>query len=535
MDPQPEKSPQKKARQAGLHENHFVPWSFYLDAINQPDSFLKGGEESKFGRDNEAYLRPCHVELLNKIIQVSEEWQVKKTRTMHLVEIRGSSGIGKSAFLAYVIANMLQVDAISSFAIFYSEKGQTRDEIKCSVWIKGKLKEDRVRYGDAEFQTKLDKTYLKQLEGLFMDGCSVGFQLQDFSGFAIAAVSPSVSTQGLRNKLGATRSYTILNMPCWTRSEVDEVAQMLGEDSQQIEENFQYMRGMVRYMFEKDAAREHIEEAVKRVNPLVISSMLATQQTDKDADQSMVHSLVRWEVQKSSGGEYEYEKDVRFQLVSRYAETLVAKKLRAYDLEKLNKTRSELAPLSGAAGYVGAIFEAYAIRRFLLGGAFVLQSLEGEDTKETIEVPQLGEDDLQVLEANILSKTTVPLDRVHRRHSSGGGWSPKLLWPTTTNFPTFDAAYFHTDGEVYALQMTIAKKHELKNNGTHQMMEYLDKIDTAKKPYNAVFVIPGQDWMTFKRQAFSGDVIEGKNCVSPAKQATPMVNENFRQWVIQLD
>ena len=63
----------------------------------------------------------------------------------------------------------------------------------------------------------------------------------------------------------------------------------------------------------------------------------------------------------------------------------------------------------------------------------------------TITVPQIPEP--VVVECNTLSLETVALQTVHTK-AADDTWTPQLLWPTTTNFPTFDAYYFHMDGEV---------------------------------------------------------------------------------------
>lgn len=124
------------------------------------------------------------------------------------------------------------------------------------------------------------------------------------------------------------------------------------------------------------------------------------------------------------------------------------------------------------------------------------------------------------------------------KDGAGDTWVPRLLWPTTTNFPTFDAFYFHKAGDVYALQMTIAVNHGLKNNGALQTQKYLDGIKAAK-PYKAVFVVPhvapGDIKKCNKRQPFEGNVTNGKTKVMDAAKATPLMNKSFKQYVIEVE
>ena len=102
--------------------------------------------------------------------------------------------------------------------------------------------------------------------------------------------------------------------------------------------------------------------------------------------------------------------------------------------------------------------------------------------------------------------------------------------------PSFDAYYFDKHGDVCALQMTIADTHVLKNNGAFQTKEYLSRIKTAKKPYKAVFVVPKDELRAgYKKQAFTGNVMKGKEIVMAEAQATKTMNQCFKQWVIELE
>lgn len=543
VDPQSEGgSPQKRAKNAPLHELHVVPITFLEDAVSDPKTFLgTGAVGGTFGLRGEAYFRQCHKELLAEIMKEAEAWQ--DGNCMRMVEVRGSSGIGKSAFLAYIIAHMrLHCDA-QTFVIFHSRKDQNNndgrgsslnDDIRCSVWINGELKIDKKLYSNVEMRERIIE-YMPKFGAIFMDGCSPTIGLQGFTGLLVIAASPSVTTEGLRQMLAANRAWAVLSMPPWTLDESLGAGRLLGEHGDVIRDNYKYMPGILRYSFVDGAAKDRVLLAVKNVDPDRISSMVASQHTDKDTEKSMVHSLVRWEVKKNVDGSYCYREDVRFELVSRYAERLVAKKLSDYDSTRLDNTRRSLRALCGAEGYAGALFEAFAIRKFLAGGSFVLQSVDGDEkATHTIEVPRINKEPV-VVESNTLSTATVPLNSVHTP-AENGTFVPNVLWPTTTNFPTFDAYYFDKDGDIYALQMTIADTHVLKNNGAFQTKEYLSKIRTAKTPYKAVFVVPKDELKAgYKKQAFTGNVMQGKQIIMAEAQATKTMNQCFKQWVIELE
>lgn len=86
---------------------------------------------------------------------------------MRMVEVRGSSGIGKSAFFAYTIAHVrLHCDA-QSFAIFHSGKDQNDgrgsnllDDVRCSVWINGELKIDKQLYANVAMRQRIIDEYM---------------------------------------------------------------------------------------------------------------------------------------------------------------------------------------------------------------------------------------------------------------------------------------------------------------------------------------------------------------------------------------
>eukprot|EP00978_Attheya_sp_CCMP212_P043270 scaffold279473_cov59-Attheya_sp.AAC.1 len=90
-----------------------------------------------------------------------------------------------------------------------------------------------------------------------------------------------------------------------------------------------------------------------------------------------------------------------------------------------------------------------------------MQSLDDTKSNITIHIPCLTVDPV-VVESNKLTSGIVPYKEVRVREANTMNYSPCLLWRTTTNFPTFDCFYFHTDGKVFPLQMTIAMIHDLK-------------------------------------------------------------------------
>mmetsp|Transcript_12880 Transcript_12880/g.24468 ORF Transcript_12880/g.24468 Transcript_12880/m.24468 type:complete len:94 (+) Transcript_12880:256-537(+) len=84
--------------------------------------------------------------------------------------------------------------------------------------------------------------------------------------------------------------------------------------------------------------------------------MVSMQSSSRSEQFFAVHSLVLWNIGK------DYKDFPSFDLVSRYAEQQVAKKVVIETMDALKTARRNIAPLSGAEGYASALFEAYAIR-----------------------------------------------------------------------------------------------------------------------------------------------------------------------------
>ena len=522
--------------------------AFFDDAMSDTENFLPEIEAGKpFGLHKEAYVRKCYPELLEEIKKDVAAWkapQADKVMRPRLVEIRGSCGIGKSVFLAYLLAACKKSWGLSSFGVFHSPKtGKARvdggiDDVLCTVYINNEVIIDKQQYGLESTRIKLD-SLLAQLDGLFYDGCSMSFSLESFFGIVFVSASPSLYTKNLQDALF---NYRRLCMPTWSRTESIACGKILGIDDDSVRENYDYMNGIIRYAFQKGRAKQKLDDSVIVVSSKCLCGMVATQQTDKETEKAIVHALVRWEPPTNAvdagaeyadqSFEYQYDGNIRFELVSRYAEARVAQKLYTEDEHDLKETSKRVRSLPGAAGYGGALFEAYAVRHLLSGPTVKLDGLEGQVSK-TITMRKLERDPL-VLNCNTLSTNTVPYSDVLKQEDHGT-WTPCLVWPTTNNFPTFDVYYFHTDGIMYALQMTTAdKEHELKNGGAHQTLKYFEGIPTMQKPYHAVFVVPEGKLKRLRRQAFVGKVLNGKNVVMEANVATSMMEESFDQWIMEI-
>jgi hypothetical protein len=555
---------------ADFHATNVTPVDFLSAAVENPYQFLrmpsadantdidssgtegaacaptcpaasKGESLRRFGLSGEAMWRDCYSDLLREVYALEiEDYEKRKEIDIEnksfLIEIRGSAGIGKSAFLGILMARH-KVQGMKNFALIYSRGAIDAwptggSDLLFSVWLDGKLRIDNVSTFSAIAMQEFT-TYLEDLEYIFMDGCAVfPASFATFIGTYFVAASPSVSTHLV--KKGISHRCKTLYMPPWSLEEARAAADLLSVPRDVVNNNYAHMNGIVRYLFEKGMAQERVKSAVQIVSAQVLMQLVTSNQSSKEIENIMVHSLVLWKLQLKEDGTLNYREDVSYELVSRYAERLVAAKLVECDLADLTSARRALSKISGTESYAGALFEAYAVKTIHRGGPFKLESLESTEDPKTmvIQIPKISGSPV-ILDCNMLTESRVPLKSVHVADKDGISYEPKLLWPATNNFPTFDCFYFHTDGEVFSLQMTVAQTHDLKNTGANQVVKYLSKISTCKEPFKVVFVCPRENDRLMK-QNFSGPLREGSKIILEEKEATGKMNNAFQQWILRL-
>ena len=528
-------SPLNRALTSALHEEYVAPLSFLLDAADK--SFIIPKKTRRpFGKNGEAYMRPCYAKIFNLILEKRKEFYGNRrrsglTKRKTLFVIRGSSGIGKSTFTSYLIGKTRSIPCFKNFAILYSRKmfkettnGQPNlSSVHCCVMMGGKRDVDGRFIGEkvidgafVEVRKELVKL-LPEIGLILMDGCVTPLDLSLFKGVLIVAASPGLS---LNNIMDEIVDQCIVTMPALDLWEAYEIADMLGVERTVVKDNWRYMEGITRFLFEKDRAKNKVKRSLTKVNTKSITRMVSMHElAQKGKNHLMAHSLVLWIANTE-----DYTKDPSFKLVSRHVEKEVAKKLCKESINKLKKASKELAQLSGAEGYAGTLFEALAIKMILSGCNLSLRSLEDGTSTRNVIVPPI--ENTVTMECNDLF--TVHHDEVRLVGEEDDEYLPCLLWPSTTNFPTFDCIYFHTTGEVFLLQMTIAEDHGLKNSGADNAKKYFDGMEKVKRyhdstKYTVVFVVPKHMAKKYKKQKFIGTI---------SKKKKANLEPYFDQWVV---
>ena len=248
------------------------------------------GVGKSFGNNHEAFARECYEDLTTEIYEMRSE-DVSNERNASLFVIAGSSGVGKSTFLAYFVARMKNV--FKNVALCCASKSSktrwgtpVQDETECIVWLNNKL-QFQGKY--AHVKGQLNHVQQK-LDLILMDGCSMHFvNTEMFHGTIVIAASPSLYVKNLQDAIFMHRT---LIMPGWDESEGLKIAEMLGVEEETVKENFSYMNGIVRYLFEPGAAKEKVTSAVEEVSTSSITKMVSMQSSTPAEQFGAVHSLV---------------------------------------------------------------------------------------------------------------------------------------------------------------------------------------------------------------------------------------------------
>jgi hypothetical protein len=226
-----EERAQKKAKRSPLHEQYVAPLSFLEDAVraaqaNDNFNITKIGES--FGMVKEAYARSCYEDIVQAIVMIFKKNRKRdrdQKRAMLFI-IRGSSGIGKSTFLAYFIARSRK--NFANIAICYASRNSKSangvpelTEIQCVVFVEG---ETIVEGSYSDVRPELVGK-LPSLDLIVLDGWSMPFNLERFTGTVLVAASPSLFVNNLKN---AIIDQCILTMPPLEEQEALAIGKMIG-------------------------------------------------------------------------------------------------------------------------------------------------------------------------------------------------------------------------------------------------------------------------------------------------------------------
>jgi len=411
----------------------------------------------------DAYIREEYVELYDLI---RNEFASGRS---HTALVRGSSGVGKSAFLQYFLSRIR--DEVTDVLVV---RGQSFNHLAIRFlhlstnWWGRKVVKSIPSFEEA-FEVEMRCCYT------LVDGCD--WEPKGGS-FTVGAASPSTPWKGFRK----TRGLLELCMPAWSLSQLEACAEKSGKSDDDairaIGENYSLVGGIARWALDTTTQNsiEQIDSATRRIDFETLQRVMATQHVTKNDDKELVHRLVEWVTPMDADGMQVYRVDqdhpIHFRLISDYAMKRLAEKAAALSIHKRTVLISELKEESAASAYRGALFEADVIDRLVCGGIFQIVKCgsEEEGARQEISVelsgtkrryPMVSLDSLDVSEA---------LDRI--------------VVPDARNFESVDAfrvsstpVFSANSGncspqyEIVGYQMTVGKSHPIKYRGVHEIVE----------------------------------------------------------------
>lgn len=435
---------------------------------------------------DDAYLRKEYVELFALIFKEFENQGGTGTAL-----IRGSSGIGKSAFLQYCVARIR--NHVSDVLVVRGSSFDSREKVFLHLstsWFGWKTTTTLSTFNEAiEVEKKCAWT--------LVDGC-------DWEPIAnnctVGAASPSTPWKGFR----LVEHLVQICMPPWSLSQLEDCAASTTGVSNlpTVRENYKLVGGIARWALFKTSpdVLDHVSSAVRGVNFDILQQVMATQHATKNDEKELVHRLVLWKTSLDQFENWMYritaENNIHYSLLTRFVSKELAKKAATLSIQKRKMLMSELKGESAASAYRGVIFEADAIDRLVCGGTFTLRKCTtGEQQQVQLTLPNTR---ARYAMAN--------LDSLDVGTAVG-----RIVVPNARNFESVDAfrvssASILQQGrslspkahyETMQFQMTVRESHPTKLKGVKDVMEMLrNNLQNGDVTCAVVFVVP-DDVQTF--------------------------------------
>jgi hypothetical protein len=282
-----------------------------VDPAEEADYALtdKHGEHnhgSLFAKD--AYIRKEYVEIYDLIKDRKKEIGEESVKAL----VRGSSGIGKSAFLRYLLARIREEGVNNVLVVVQGGLFKAGPEFLHLTTENGKKIVRRLQ--DYWMASRTEEI----CDWTIVDGCDWVVKTNNF----ICAASPSTRL----SKIKKTGGFITLCMPPWSLDQLQECARLTNnggrnneKDDDIIEEKYNIAGGIARYVFLK-----HTDDVIQVVRSAVddidfsygVAHLMQTQTTS---------DVILWNVPE---GAYTVTVDnpIQYSFISRYVAKLLAEK-----------------------------------------------------------------------------------------------------------------------------------------------------------------------------------------------------------------
>ena len=423
-----------------IHQPHIFPpcqVQFFNNICNATE--IDGGSWISFEQNmpnanlNRLYIRESYRTIASRILEVNG---------IQKVIITGTPGIGKSLFLIYLLWQLVKertrvLFIYYPFNIYYDgnggvfefESSSLPSAIDYSFW-----NESLWCLFDAKFKEEGD-----------LAGLRVGLST------IILSSSPR---HKMVNDFQKPPVPDCFYMPIWTEAELEAIALLFPNSSDEWHNRFTILGGIPRHVLEvtRYTPAAILESACKKcsLNDCIKEIGLNSTITDKSM---VVHSLVHvTSVHPFTNSSVCYASQTALNII-----------VRQKGIKALRRMRDLLASCAGnplSAALCGYIFEPYAIELLEKGGTFTCRQLVRGNTKiKPIEIT-----------LDIPPSTKIVVDRVLPDQTVD-----QLYVPKTKNYAAIDAWI----PGIGAFQMTVGKKHDIKTGAEDD----LAKLGVGNKLY----------------------------------------------------
>jgi hypothetical protein len=421
-----------------------------LRGLQDKGGFLHFPIKPKFFPEklNSLYIRKAYVDLFRIICNNLNSENVKKER-IHRMVITGTPGTGKTVFLFYILWKLSNMETTKTVVL----RRQT-DDTKIFIfqndgcWITLKFEDMRYLLDDPATWYLTDT-------------------LSDPPGH-LDAVTILVSSPARRHYSKLLKELPcppLHYLPLWSLEELQLVGSHYGKPPEKVEERFDKIGGLARFVLEED---EDLEKTINQsIGSLALDKIMSITLGNVSKEDQISHRIVHFEVKPPNYTEctvimasaYVLEKALQTFLL--FEET---------DVKRFLLLSADVPSLAVLRGFV---FESYVHQKLSTGGEFLVRCLD-DKTESTLKFPE-----------RILQK--------FRNVSECTDLNVYYL-PTKKNQPCIDSLIVK---EGY-FQITTRLDHPIKRG---KMKEIMNECSMDK----FYFVVPHTIFKEFEKQKFEED------------------------------
>ena len=483
----------------------------WVEGPELPDEESLRTAGSLFGVERGWFVRESYIRLLDDILNDT---------TCNVQIINGTAGIGKSAFLLYVLARMRTSATKKSVLLHYHRK---INEVAVAVFFPADSSEpEQISQTHPDYLETFEKWYSKiDEEGSFflVDGI-VSFANSDYPNVKyVAAKSPSCDIGWM--EMSQNRRDRWLQV--WAKTEMLLYANKAGISNAEtvIQENMLHLGGVSRYAFSPGAAEAAAKVAVAGAGAIELFKLVTTGLTAKFENQKIVDRLIHRHPPLGGSGVL----GASFTFATEYVAKKVAMALALENQIETKLLLDKFEAVGPAGGMRGVLFEAYAARKIADGGVFHVKEL-GTGTEGTLELQKTT---ILQKDTKRLSTTTFPPSEIKGR----------LVWPNPDyNMPAIDMFMLH-QATMIAHQMTVSTGHTLDIGGARAFLRYFDSVCDELFPscatptrYRLYFAVPSDIYDQFSNSIQS---ITGPNGTVLKTQDATTISARVFQWVMKVE